>query len=180
MSTDFKKLALLFLIPFALVACGGGEEEEESSDSAASSEPKAAAPKKKKRKKGEPVLVTTGKTHFVNICMDVTDATFGKGDPNIKLFTKSACEGELLQAFYEHQTLRENRNNTISFNADHVLYRLYNTPKYWSKEKTNQVRKEREAKAKEQAERIKQRKEELQKRQAEQEAKQAEQTAQAS
>lgn len=170
MITDFKQLSLLFLIPFTLVACGGAEEEEEEeSSSSSSSSETTPAPKKKKRKKGEPVLVTTGKTQFVNICRDVTDARFSKnGDANIKLFTKSACEGDLLQAFFEHQTLRENRNNTISFNADHVLYKLYNTPKYWSKEKTEQVRKANEIKAKEQAERIKQRKEELQKRQAEQ------------
>lgn len=167
MTINFKKSALLFLIPFCVVACGGSDDEEESSSSGSSESAKPAATKKKKRKKGEPVLITTGKAQFVNACMEITDATFNnKGDSKIKLFTKSACEGELLQAFFEHQSLPENRNNTISFNTDHVLYRLYNTPKYWSKEKTAQVRKEREEKAKEQAERIKQRKEELQKRQA--------------
>ena len=165
MSENFKKFALLLAIPFFLVACGGGDEEEEEESGSTSSAPKKKA--KKKRKKGEPVLVTTGKAQFINICMDATDATFSKnGDPKIKLFSKQACEGELLQAFFVYQTASENRKNTLSFNADHVLYNLYNTPKYWSKEKTAQVKAEREAKAKEQAERIKQRKEELQKRQA--------------
>lgn len=145
-----KKFAFLFLIPFVVVACGDDYEEEEEEEAPA---PKSAKKKKKGKEPSE-----TGKSIFIETCKEVYDGYFdAKGrvaDKSIKLFNPSACSGEMLQMFYERRDA--NRQDSIQFSTDHVLYELSNNPQYWSKEKKEKLRKQQEEKLRAAQERIKQ------------------------